>query len=445
VNDLFDLIVKNGTCVCHDGRVAQDIGIKDGKIVEIGSLAISRAGKVIDAAGLHVLPGVIDTQVHMREPGAEHKENLEAGGRAAVLGGVTAVFEMPNTKPTTDTAEALNEKLRRAHHRMYCDHAFYIGATSRNADKLAELEKLPGAAGIKVFMGSSTGSLLVADDDAVEAVLRSGRRRVAFHSEDEFRLQERQGLAEEGNVHTHAVVRDAEAAVRCTTRLLALARKTGRRVHVLHISTADEMPILARHKDIATVEVLPQHLTLAAPDCYDQLGTLAQQNPPIRTAEHREGIWWGLNQGIVDILGSDHAPHTFEEKQGTYPNTPSGMPGVQTMIPLMLDHVSKGRLSLERLVDLTSHGPNRVFGIAGKGRIAVGYDADLTIVDLKAERVIDNSWIESKCGWTAFHGKQVTGWPIGTIVRGHQVMWEDEILGAAPGEPIRFQETQAKH
>lgn len=300
---------------------------------------------------------------------------------------------------------------------------------------------MPGAAGVKVFMGSSTGSLLVAEDEAVEAVLRNGRRRVAIHSEDEFRLRERQGLAEEGNVHTHAIARDAETAVRCTNRLLALARKTGRRIHVLHISTADEMPILAQHKDIATVEVLPQHLTLAAPECYDELGTLAQQNPPIRTSEHRAGIWWGLAQGIVDILASDHAPHTLDEKQGTYPNTPSGMPGVQTMVPLMLDHVNAGRLSLERLVDLTSHGPNRVFGIAGKGRLAVGYDADLTIVDLKAKRTIENEWIASKCGWTAFNGKSVTGWPIGTIVRGHKVMWEDEILGDAPGEPIRFHET----
>ncbi|TNE56974.1 MAG: dihydroorotase [Alphaproteobacteria bacterium] len=437
----FDLILKNGTLVNHDGRRIANIGVIDGKIAEIGELAGADAGEVLDVQGLHVLPGVIDTQVHMREPGVEYKEDLEAGGRAAVLGGVTAVFEMPNTKPTTDTAEALEDKLARARHRMYCDHAFYVGATDRNIDKLGELESLPGAAGIKVFMGSSTGSLLVAEDEAVEAVLRNGRRRVAIHSEDEFRLQARKSLAEEGNVLTHPLVRDAEAAVICTNRLIALARKTGRRIHVLHISTAEEMPILAAHKDIATVETTPQHLTLFAPDCYEELGTLAQMNPPIRTKEHREGIWWGLEQGIVDVIGSDHAPHTLEEKQGTYPNTPSGMPGVQTLVPIMLDHVNAGRLSLERFVDLTSHGANRTFGIAGKGRLAVGYDADITIVDLKAKRVIDNSWIASKCGWTPFHGRQVTGWPVGTIVRGHKVMWEDQIIGAAPGEPIRFQET----
>jgi len=441
VSDTFDMIVKGGTCVNHDGRVRADIGVIDGKIALIGDLTGASADEVIDATGLHVLPGVIDTQVHMREPGVEYKEDFETGGRAAVLGGVTGVIEMPNTKPTTSTAPALQDKIDRATDRMYCDFAFYIGATTENIDQLAELERLPGAAGVKMFMGSSTGSLLVAEDEAVEAVLRSGRRRVAVHSEDEFRLNECKHLAEQGNVHTHVLARDVEAAVRCTNRLLALARKTARRIHVLHISTADEMPILADNKDIASVEATPQHLTLAAPECYDEHGTLAQMNPPIRDASHRDGIWWGVNQGIVDILGSDHAPHTLEEKQGVFPATPSGMPGVQTLVPVMLDHVNAGRLSLERFVDLTSHGPNRLFGLAGKGRLAVGFDADLTLVDLGAKRTIDKSWIASKCGWTPFHGKKVIGWPIGTVIRGRRVMWEDEILGAALGQPIRFQDT----
>lgn len=441
MSDTFELIVKGGTCVNHDGRARADIGVTNGKVAALGDLSSASADEVIDATGLHVLPGVIDTQVHMREPGVEYKEDFETGGRAAVLGGVTGVFEMPNTKPTTSTAPALQDKIERAQNRMYCDFAFYIGATTENIDQLAELELLPGAAGVKMFMGSSTGSLLVAEDEAVEAVLRSGRRRVAVHSEDEFRLNECKHLAEQGNVHSHTLARDVEAAMRCTTRLLALARKTARRIHVLHISTADEMPLLAAHKDIASVEATPQHLTLAAPECYDDLGTLAQMNPPIRDAAHRDGIWWGVTQGIVDILGSDHAPHTLEEKQAVFPATPSGMPGVQTLVPIMLDHVNAGRLSLERFVDLTSHGPNRLFGLAGKGRLAVGYDADLTLVDLKAQRTIDNSWIASKCGWTPFHGRTVTGWPKGTIIRGRRVMWEDEIVGTAHGQPIRFLDT----
>lgn len=436
----YDLVIRGGIIVNHDGQGPGDVAVKDGKIAAIGQLGAVDAGAVIDAQGLHVLPGVIDSQVHLREPGAAHKEDLECGGRAAVKGGVTGVFEMPNTKPPTTTPEALADKVSRARHRMYCDFAFYAGATTENAKELPELERQPGCCGIKVFMGSSTGNLLVPDDDHVREVLRNLTRRAAFHSEDEFRLRERRPLAETGNVHTHPVWRDHIAAIQCTERLVRLAREEGKRIHVLHISTAEEMDILAVHKDIATVETTPQHLTLVAPDCYDEIGTLAQMNPPIRDARHREGIWRGVAAGIVDVIGSDHAPHTLEEKSHAYPNSPSGMPGVQTLVPLMLDHVNAGRLTLERFVDLTSHGPNRIFGIAGKGRLAVGYDADITIVDMKKKHTIENKWIESRAGWTPFDGKTVTGWPIGTIVRGHKVMWEDEILGAAPGEPMRFLE-----
>ncbi len=437
----LDLIVRNGTIVNHDGRIRADLGILDGKIVEIGDLASRDASEVIDAIGLHILPGVIDTQVHFREPGLDHKEDLETGSRAAVLGGVTAVFEMPNTKPNTTTAEAINDKIERANHRMFCDFAFYVGGTIENAEHLLELERLPGVCGVKVFMGSSTGNLLVADDESMGQILKHGTRRMAIHSEDEFRLRERREEAKVGEVHTHAVWRDAETAIQCTKRLLSLARKFGRRIHVLHISTADEMILQKYHKYIDTVETTPQHLTLAAPECYDKLGTYAQMNPPIRDVSHRAGIWHGVSQGIVDVLGTDHAPHLREEKDKTYPTSPSGMPGVQTFVPIMLDHVHAGRLSLERFVDLTSHGPNRIFGIAGKGRIAAGYDADLTLVDLNAKRTIEHKNMASKCGWTPFDGVEVIGWPIGTIIRGTKVMWQDEILGTAIGEPIRFQDT----
>jgi dihydroorotase len=434
-----ELILRNGTVVNHDGVGQRDIAVSGGRIVGIGQFAAAQAGEVIDCTGLHVLPGVIDSQVHLREPGAEHKEDLETGGRAAVMGGVTGVFEMPNTNPLTVTAEALADKVRRATSRMQCDFAFYMGGTRDNAAHLGDFEQLPGCAGIKVFMGSSTGSLLVEDDAGVADILASIRRRAAFHSEDEFRLNDRKSERRSGDAASHPVWRDAEAARLCTERLLRLARAAGKRIHVLHISTADEFPLLAANRDIATVEVTPHHLSFALED-YARLGTLIQMNPPVREAHHRLAIWKALQSGLVDVIGSDHAPHTLEEKAKDYPLSPSGMPGVQTLVPVMLDFVNKGRLSIERFVDLTSHGPQRIFGIAGKGRIAEGYDADFTVVDLKARREIDNGWIESRCKWTPYHGMTVTGWPVGTIIRGTRVMWDGAIAGAAQGQPIRFVE-----
>ncbi len=394
----------------------------------------------MDCRGLHLLPGVIDTQVHFREPGAEHKEDLESGSLAAVMGGVTAVFEMPNTDPQTTDEGALADKLARAKGRMHCDHAFYVGGTRDNAGDLGELERLPGAAGVKVFMGSSTGTLLVEDDDGVAEILRNITRRAAFHSEDEYRLNERKTYREEGRPETHPVWRDELAALMCTKRLVALARAGGKRIHVLHISTAEEMVFLAGHKDVASVEVTPHHLTLSADD-YARLGTKLQMNPPVRDARHRDGIWRGVANGVADILGSDHAPHLLEEKAKSYPASPSGMAGVQTLVPVMLDHVAKGRMSLARFVDMTSHGPQRLFQIAGKGRIAVGYDADLTVVDLKRSETIRDEWIASKCGWTPYAGMQVTGWPVGTVVRGRRVMWDGELVTAGEGAPVRFLET----
>ncbi len=439
----FDLIIQGGSCVTPGGIVRADIGVRAGRIAAIGALRPASAAESLDAAGLHVLPGVIDTQVHFREPGLDHKEDLASGGDAAVAGGVTAVFEMPNTKPLTITPEALADKLARATGRMRCDHAFFIGATAENARSLAAYERLPGCAGVKVFMGSSTGDLLIEDDAALLAVLRSGFRRVAVHAEDEPRLRARKGLIDRPDPALHPVWRDEEAALGATARLLRLAREAGRRVHVLHVTTARELELLAEHRDLATVEVTPQHLTLAAPEAYERLGTLAQMNPPLRDPQHRDALWRAVQSGLVDTIGSDHAPHALEEKAKPYPDSPSGMPGVQTLVPVMLDHVNGGRLTIERFVDLTSAGPARLFQMARKGRIGVGYDADFTIVDLKAHRTIANGWIESRCGWTPYDGTTVSGWPVGTMVRGRRVMWEDEITGPAQGEPLRFLETLA--
>ncbi len=433
----FDLLLKGGTLVNHDGVGARDIGIRAGRIAEIGDLSRAAAGEVIDAAGLHILPGVIDTQVHFREPGFTLKEDLETGSRSAVLGGVTAVFEMPNTEPPTTGAAQLADKVRRARGRMHCDFAFWVGGTHDNVEEIPELERLPGAAGIKVFLGSSTGSLLVPDEKGLAAILSKTRRRAAFHSEDEHRLESRKGLRVAGDPSSHPIWRDEEAAILSTERLVRVAREKRAPIHILHVSTAEEIDFLAGHKDIVSLEATPQHLTFSAED-YARLGTRLQMNPPIRTERHRARIWRGLEQGIIDVLGSDHAPHTVEEKAKPYPQSPSGMPGVQTLVPVMLDHVNAGRLSIERFVDLTSAGPARLFGIAGKGRIAVGYDADLTLIDLKRSVRIEESWIGSRCGWTPFAGRNVTGWPVGTLVRGMRVMWDGEIATPSQGEPVRF-------
>jgi dihydroorotase len=437
----FDLKLTGGTVHLPGGPVLAEIGVRDGRIAAIGT-ALGDAGETIDCTGLDILPGVIDSQVHFREPGLEHKEDLESGSRAAVLGGVTAVFEMPNTSPNTDSEARLTDKLARAHHRMWCDHAFYVGATADNAAELAELERLPGAAGVKIFMGASTGSLLVAEDEALARVLASGTRRVAIHAEDEARMTERRDLRIEGDPASHPVWRDDESAMLATRRIVTLARQARRRIHVLHVTTPAELEFLAAHKDIATCEVTPQHLTLAAEDAYPRLGSYAQMNPPIRSAAHREGLWHWLGQGVPDVLGSDHAPHTIEEKAKPYPASPSGMPGVQTLVPLMLDHVANGRLSLARFIDLTSAGPQRIFGLVGKGRIAAGYDADFTIVDLKKRWTVGRDWLASRCGWSPFEGMELTGKAIGTIVRGKRVMWEDSLANEATGEPVRFEATE---
>lgn len=435
-----DLKLTGGTVYLPGGPAQVDVGVSAGRIVAIG--AVGGAGETIDCAGLDVLPGVIDSQVHFREPGLETKEDLESGARSAVLGGVTAVFEMPNTKPNTDTAEAVNDKLARAKGRMWCDHAFYVGATNHNAESLAELERMPGTAGVKIFMGASTGDLLVSDDANLARVLASGHRRVAIHAEDEFRMQDRLGERVAGDPSSHPVWRDDESAMLATRRILGLARAARRRIHILHVTTPAELEVIGRNKDIATCEVTPQHLTLAGEEAYPRIGTYAQMNPPIRSGAHRDGLWDWLRQGVPDVIGSDHAPHTIAEKARPYPDSPSGMPGVQTLLPLMLNHVAEGRLTLQRLIDLTSAGPQRVFGIAGKGRIAVGYDADFTIVDLKKRWTIEESWLASRCGWSPFTGMQLTGKPIGTIIRGHRVMWDGALAARAIGAPIRFESVE---
>ncbi|MCB0366719.1 MAG: dihydroorotase [Bdellovibrionaceae bacterium] len=442
----FELLIQGGECLLRqsDGSwklESVDLGISSGRIQVLGSLKPEQAKTVFQAKGLQILPGLIDTQVHFREPGLEHKEDLASGTRGALLGGITAVFEMPNTKPNTVSALDLADKMTRAKNRAWTHYAFYLGASTENIHKLAELEVLPGCCGVKIFMGSSTGSLLVAEDEQLRQVLSVGKRRVAVHCEDEFRLKERFSLVENspGRVELHPEWRDVETALRATKRIVQLGRETGHPLHILHVTTAEEMEFLKDQKDICTVECTPQHLTLTAPECYERLGTLAQMNPPIRDERHRQGLWKAVTDGVVDVLGSDHAPHTRDEKRQEYPKSPSGMTGVQTIVPLMLNHVSQGRLSLGRLVELLAYNPSRIWGLEGRGEIKVGARADLTVIDINREEEITNGWIASKSGWSPFDGYKVKGWPIATLLNGQVAMRDKEIVGAPAGRPLDFQ------
>ena len=435
----FDLLIRNGVCVLPWGQEATDIGVRGGRIAAIGSLADATAEETIDAAGLHVLPGLIDPHVHLRDPGDAAVETIPTGTRGAILGGLTAVFDMPNTSPSIVDAETLAWKQGYAEQAAWCDMGLYVGGTKTNIAEIAELELGRGVCGIKIFAGSSTGDLMVEDDENLEKVMRSGRRRIAYHSEDEYRLQARKGMFKSGDPYaSHMVWRDEETAFLGTRRLMALAGKTGRPAHILHVSTAEELDYLQHYRDLATVEVLVNHLTQMAPDVYDRLGGFGVMNPPIRGQRHMDASWAAIRDGTVDTVGSDHAPHPRARKLLPWPDCAAGLTGVQTLVPLMLNHVNAGRLSLSRLVDLMCAGPARVYGVLGKGRLAVGYDADFTLVDMQARRRIEESWIVSPCGWTPFAGMDITGWPIATILRGHAVMRDDEVLGTPLGRLVRF-------
>ena len=425
----FDLILKNGTVFTPEATEVTDVAVKDGKIVDFGSF--DNAAEIIDCTNLFVFPGLIDTQCHFREPGGEHKETLETGTLSAALGGVTGIFEMPNTNPLTITPEAMEFKLKKAHETSYVDFAFYFGGTAEYAEHLSEWENIDGVCGIKIFMGASNGDLLSATDEEIDAIVANGKRVIAVHAEDESIMNENKItiLGDSNDVAMHYKWRSEESCLNATKRIVSIAKKYSRNVHILHITTAQEMSFLKANKDIASAEVLANHLTLHAPDCYDMFGTLAQQNPPIREKHHQDALWAAVADGTVDIIASDHAPHTLDEKSGTYPNTPSGTPGVQTLIPIMLNHVHEGRLSYERLVDLMAYGPYRIHKIKDKCLIRKGFNADFTVVDPKAEHIISNAEQASKSGWTPYDGKKVVGIPTMTIIGGKTIMRDGEITG----------------
>ncbi|MDP6604357.1 MAG: dihydroorotase [Rhodospirillales bacterium] len=440
MDEPFDLLLAGGACVTEGRVVETDVGVRGGRIAEIGNLSRASAARVLEVKGLHVLPGAIDTQVHFREPGTEHQEDWQTGSKAAVLGGVTSVFEMPNTIPTTADAATFADKTRRANAGSWCDFGLAVAGTPENADELPDLERLPGCPGVNVFLGSSTASVVV-DEAKLRHVLASCGRRLTAHCEDEARVAERRAMVESGApVALHAEWRDVDAAVIATRRFLALARAANKRVHVMNVTTADEILIIEANRELATFDVTPLHLTFAAPEAYTRLGSRVQTNPPVRTEVHRDALWAAIRDGLCDVIASDHSPHTLDEKARPYPESPSGTPGVQTLVPVMLDHVHAGRLSLARFVELVSAGPARVFEIVGKGQIECGYDADFAVVDLGAKRTIEDDWIASRVGWTPFAGMHVTGWPVYTVIRGNIVMAEDAAVGEPAGQPLRFED-----
>jgi dihydroorotase len=437
MSENYSLIVKNGSCYVNGKLEKTDIALAGNKIKKIGKVEANDT-KVFDASNKLVLPGIIDTQTHFREPGSTDREDLESGSRSAVLGGVTSVFEMPNTNPPTSNLVEFDKKLNLAKNRMHCNYAFYFGATPENVDQLAKLKGLKGCCGVKLFAGSSTGKLLVDKEADIEKVISQSDRIVSIHSEDEEILNLRKKFIKEGDVHSHPEWRNTECAMSSTRKVVKIAERYNKKIHVLHVTTKEEVDFLAMHKKNVTFETTPQHLTLYAPDCYDKLGTYAQMNPPLRTKEHYDRLWVAIKNNIVDVLGSDHAPHSKENKDKEYPNTPSGMPGVQTIFPVMLNHVNNDKLTLEQLIKLMCENPCRIFGIKNKGYIKEGYDADLTIADMNKEVVIKNEMIASKCGWTPFNNYKVKGFPVGTIVNGNLVMSDGKLIEKSKGTPLKF-------
>ena len=434
---MLDLIIKNGSCFLDGNLKQQDISIKNGKIIKIGKIT-EDAKDTFDANNLIVLPGCIDTQTHFREPGSTDTEDLNSGSKAAIVGGITAVFEMPNTNPPTSNKKEFQRKLDLARNRMYCNYAFYFGATADNADDLADLKNLEGCCGIKLFAGSSTGNLLVDKEKDIEKVFKNSSKVVAVHSEDEEILNINKKLIKNGDVHSHPVWRSVECAMSSTRRIVKIAEKYNKKAHVLHITTKEEIDFLSQHKGNITFEITPQHLTIYAPDCYDKLGTYAQMNPPIRDKSHYDRLWYAVKNNLNDTIGSDHAPHLKINKDKKYPNSPSGMPGVQTLMPVMLNHINDGKLSLNQLIKLVCENPVKIFGIHNKGFIKEGYDADFTIVDMNKKITIKNENIESKCGWSPFNEVEFKGTPVATIIAGKIKMKDGKILGDPDGTPLKF-------
>ena len=434
---MLDLIVRNGTCFIDGNLSKYDIGVQNGKITHIGDLTKEQSSNTINADGKIVFPGLMDTQVHFREPGSVDAEDLHSGSRAAIVGGITSVFEMPNTNPPTTNFEEFQKKINIGK-RMYCNHAFYFGATAENYEVLEKLKNLEGCCGIKLFAGSSTGNLLVDKEEDIEKVFKHASKVVAVHSEDEEILKLRKKLIQKGDVKTHPVWRNEEVAISSTRKIVKIAKRLNKKAHILHVTTKDEVDFLSQNKGNITFEITPQHLTMYAPDCYDKLGSYAQMNPPIRDKSHYDRLWYAIRNDYNDTIGSDHAPHLKINKEKQYPDSPSGMPGVQTILPVMLNHMNDGKIKLNQIVKFLCENPVKIFGIKNKGYIKKDFDADFTIVDLNKVIKIKNENIESKCGWSPFDGYKFKGTPIYTIIAGEIKMQDGKIIGEPTGKPLSF-------
>ncbi|CAD5980783.1 Dihydroorotase [Planktothrix tepida] len=418
-----------------------DVALVDGKIVEIASEidhhALGRNDwEMIDAEGLTVLPGVIDPQVHFREPGLEYKEDLFTASCACAKGGVTSFLEMPNTRPLTTTQANLDDKLRRASEKCIVNYGFFIGATAENLPDLLDANPTPG---IKIFMGSMHGDLLVSQEEILDQIFAKGARLIAVHAEDQARInQRRQEFAGITDPAIHSTIQDNLAALQATQLALKLSKKYQRRLHILHLSTGDEAELLRQDKpEWVTAEVTPQHLLLNI-NAYDQIGTLAQMNPPLRSPQDNEILWKALLDGVIDFIATDHAPHTLEEKAKGYPNTPSGMPGVETSLPLMLTQAMAGKCTVQQVSNWMSTAVAKAYKIPNKGKIEVGYDADLVLVDLENYHPVLREEVVSKCGWSPFEGWELTGWPVYTIVGGQVVYAQGKLNTEVRGQALRF-------
>ncbi len=435
------LLIRHARIILPDGEsMIGDVLTRDRLIVEIAPEISTKQTPIteIDAEGLTLLPGVIDPQVHFREPGLEHKEDLFTATCACAKGGVTSFLEMPNTRPLTTTQQALDDKLQRAQNKCLVNYGFFIGATAENLPDLLLANPTPG---IKIFMGSMHGQLLVDEKDILEAIFAQGKRLIAVHAEDQARInQRRQEFAGIHDVAVHSQIQDNQAALLATQQVLNLSQKYQRRLHILHMSTAEEAELLRQQKPSwVTAEVTPQHLLLNT-SAYEKIGTLAQMNPPLRSPHDNEVLWQALHDGIIDFIATDHAPHTLEEKAQPYPNSPSGMPGVETSLPLMLTAADQGRCTLAQVVNWMSTAVAKAYNIPNKGAIAPGYDADLVLVDLQTYRPALREELLSKCGWSPFEGWSLTGWPVYTIVGGEIVYEKGKLHTQVRGQALRFGE-----
>jgi len=434
---LSRLLIRNARVARPDGSTFDgDALCEDGRIARLAPVIDVKSDESIDAQGKLLLPGVIDPQVHFREPGKEYKEGLGSGSRAAVHGGVTSFLEMPNTDPSTTTQAALDDKLARAAKKSVANYGFFIGAT---ADNLDVLNSATPTCGIKIFMGASTGSLLVDRPEDLERIFANGTRLIAVHAEDEARIRARKAqFAGRTDYAVHSEIRDSECALKATELALALSKKYRRRLHILHLSTKEEAELLRRDKPAwVTAEVIPNHLFLNTGD-YATLGARAQMNPPIRAKEDNAVLWAALKDGVIDFIATDHAPHTLEEKNQPYPKSPAGMPGVETSLPLLLTEMAAGRCTLADIQKWMCWGPAAAYDIPNKGKILEGWDADLTLVDMNAVKPVRNEDMFTKVRWSPFAGRVLTGWPVYTIVNGRVVFDNGRVRDGVFGRPLRF-------